>query len=630
MPVCFAGLFWLLAFLCCPAQAATALGNPGARPGNPSPATHEILVERDVPIPMRDGAVMRADIYRPKTEGRFPVLVESSAYERGNSTDIRMGTHTFFVPRGYVFIIRNTRGRYTSEGEFDLCKWERNDGYDTVEWAAAQPWSNGRVGLVGKSYAGQFLLHTAAANPPHLVCAMSALTASDVWREWYYRGGAMEFAFTTHWAGSTFARDLAEKHLSPEAFRKWDDLHAVYLAEQERYASVVPPVLFQPARIGDSINLFRDWTARPEDGEHWQRMSPWRGFPEITIPILHIGGWYDIFLNGTLKTYQGITEKGGSEKARRNQRLFIGPWHHRVLSWTQSRIGVLDFGPGFRERTLNQARLAFADYWLKDIKHEAFDPGRPVQFFTMGANEWRASETWPLPGVAETRFYLRDGRSGTIDSLNDGVLSPEKPQLPAEPHSYVYDPMDPTPTRGGSILYTFTYSPHGLSTHGPQDQTPVDRRSLTFTSDIVQTPLEITGAVRATLHAASSAVDTDWVVRLSDVHPDGTPVVLAEGIQRARYRDSDIRPTLLDPGRIYAYTVDLWSTSHVFQKGHRIRVTIASSNFPRWSRNMNVAEFPEQATGWVKAVNSVYLDPDHPSHIVLPVRENGGGTRATR
>ncbi|GHU05757.1 putative peptidase [Alphaproteobacteria bacterium] len=602
-------------------SAHAVVGNLAARPGAPSEARYDILVERDVPIPMRDGAIMVADIYRPKAEGRFPVLLENTSYDRRVSTDIRMSTHSFFVPRGYVLVVRSSRGRFGSEGAFDLYKAERNDGYDAVEWAALQPWSNGRVGLVGKSLAGQSLFHAAASRPPHLVCAMAALTGADLWREWYYRGGAMEFAFLAYWTAGILGQDMAERALDPEALQSWVDLQALYLADQAEYSSIVPISRFRPARISKSVNIFADLAAHPTDGPYWRAMSPNSFFGDIAVPVLHIGGWYDIFLNGAFRAFHELRKKGGSALARDNQRLLIGPWHHSVPSFYRPMIGVVDFGPNLADPNVNQLRLAFADYWLKDIRHDDFHENEPVRVFTMGANVWRTGEDWPFSDMRSQKYYLRVGPSGSIDSPNDGSLSLQPPDSAEEPQTYLYDPMDPTPTRGGSGLLLFPYGPRGLADYGPHDQTPVERASLTFTSPPLESDLEITGPVTVVLYAASSAVDTDWVARVSDVDFKGTSLNVVEGVQRARYRDSGENPRLATPGEIYRYDVDLWATSHVFKAGHRIRVTINSSSFPRWSRNMNVAEFPEQSTVWTVARNSIYLDAAHPSHVLLPVRK---------
>lgn len=598
---------------------AVARGNPAAVDGEPSAPRYAIILEKDIPVKLRDGVTVSVDVYRPKAEGRFPVLVEGTAYDKRCTTDIRMSTHTFFVPRGYVVVIWNMRGRFKSGGRFDMERLPGEDGSDVVEWAAAQAWSSGRVGLVGKSYSGQILLHTAAASPPHLVCAMSALTHADAWR-WYYRGGAMEFGFALYWGSVILGWDLAEKTLGPGAkLEAWKQLLDLYLADQQSFADTLPASACAPARIAPGVNLLAQWAAHPVDGPYWRRLSPATYFERIRIPILHIGGWYDIFLDGCLAAYKGLSARGGSVLARENQRLFIGPWHHSVASYRQSRVGAADYGDALRDPSFNEVRLAFADYWLKDRRTPLYVEDEPARVFSMGRNIWRTGADWPPLGLQPQRWMLHGGIGGGTISLNDGLLSPDPAVPDAPPQRYLYDPMNPIPTRGGSGLLLFSYWPDGLTDYGQQEQAPVERRSLTFTSAPLERELEIAGMVRAHLSASSSAVDTDWIVRLCDVAPDGTSLNVVEGVQRARFRSSSTTPTLLEPGHIYTYKVEMSATDYVFKAGHCLRLVVSSSSWPRYSRNMNVAEFPEQATEWVIAQNAIHVDEAHPSWLELPV-----------
>ena len=596
--------------------AAWSRGNPEAKPGPASAAQYEIIVETDQKITMRDGTVIAATVQRPKAEGAFPVLVEGTPYGLNPSSEMGKGTHAYFVPRGYAVVSWGTRGRYGSEGEFTPLVNDRNDGYDVVEWAAGQPWSNGKVGLIGISYMGQVQLNTAIARPPHLVCAAPAMTAADLWREWFYRGGAMEYMFSAGWAGMRLGEDLARKSLSPEAFEAWKKQSEAMNADKAKAFNVVPAINFALAQMGER-NLFKDWALHPTDSPYWRDMSPESGFDRIAVPMLHIGGWFDIFQAGCFKAFNGIGERGATALARENQRLAVGPWTH--LDQKSTRQGISDFSPGLTETDYHDIRLAFFDYWLKNIQQESFALDEPVKIFVTGRNVWRNEKEWPPARVRPVRYFLGGGKSGSVASLNDGTLSVGLPAKGSAPQTFVYDPMSPLPTRGGGCLYMFAYGPDGLADSGPQDQRPLDAKSLTYTSAPLTRETEITGQVKAVLHAASSAVDTDWVVRLSDVAPDGTSVLVADGIQRARFRASGTEPALIEPGKTYEYEVDLWAVSHVFKQGHRIRVAVTSSNFPRWSRNMNVAEFPEQATTWEKATNTIYLDADKPSRITLPV-----------
>jgi len=297
----------------------------------------------------------------------------------------------------------------------------------------------------------------------------------------------------------------------------------------------------------------------------------------------------------------------------------LGPWHHSVPSYHGTRIGSVDYGPGLNQPGFNMMRLAFADYWLKDTRTPLYREDAPVSVFTMGRNCWRTAPSWP-PAEAEPQvwyFHASARRKG--ESLNDGALSQAGPAPAAPPQTYLYDPMNPTPTRGGSGLLLFPFGPDSLVDYGQQEQGPVDKRSLTFTSGPLVHDLLVSGAVSAHLSASSSAVDTDWVVRLCDVFPDGRSLNVVEGIQRARFRESASAPSLLQPGHIYDYTVRMSATEYLFRAGHRLRITVGSSSYPRWSRNLNVAAFPEQAVEWTVARNAIHVDAAHPSWVELPI-----------
>jgi putative CocE/NonD family hydrolase len=388
---------------------------------------------------------------------------------------------------------------------------------------------------------------------------------------------------------------------------------------------VLPFTKYDLDNFNGKFNQVSQWVQHPTDGPYWWIKSPESRAHEINIPLLSVGGWYDIFEDGNLELFTALQHKAASSYARDNQRLLVGPWAHFDGGFLKTEQGSVDYGPGLLAPNYNEIRLDFLDYWMKDIQHGTMmDLDKPVYIFVQGDNKWRAEAQWPLERAKETKFYLNGGKSGTIASLNDGTLSTSLPAKGEKPKTFVYDPMNAFPTRGGALLFSFQYGPDGIpGSEGvgqcQQEQTPVDVRSLTFTSKPLDKAVEITGKVRAVIYAASDCVDTDWVVRVNDVAPDGTSLNVVDGIKRARYRTSDMNPTLIEPGKIYAYEVDLWSNSYVFQPGHSIRVTVNSSSFPRWSRNMNVAEFPEQASEYKVARNTIYLDPQHPSHVILPV-----------
>lgn len=335
---------------------------------------------------------------------------------------------------------------------------------------------------------------------------------------------------------------------------------------------------------------------------------------------MHVAGWHDIFLEDAFEAYAGIQAMGGSDLAKNNQRMIIGPWYHNVPSFNQTQIGAVDYGPNLRNPELNDYRLAFLDYWLKDMITPLFDKAMPICLYTMAGNQWRLEKNWP-PQEKMARFFLHHGSGKTEYSLNDGLLSRNPGAKDAKSQSFVYDPMDPIPTRGGSGMLLFAYWPDGLAQYGQQVQNPIEKRALTYTTDSLTEDLELDGYAIAHLTGSSNCVDTDWVVRLCDVSPLGESLNVTEGILRARYRNSFSKPELLEPDKIYEFAIKMAPSNYVFKKGHKLRLVVSSSSWPRYSRNMNVADYPEQATTWAIANNTIYLDSERPSWLDLPLRK---------
>jgi hypothetical protein len=571
-------------------------------------ALYDVIVETDVPVAMRDGTVLRLDIYRPDADGPFPALIERTPYDKSRSSEIRAGAHTYFAERGYVFMVQDVRGRHASDGDFYPFRddgWHaRRDGYDTVAWITAQGWSNGRVGIVGGSHTGQTAYMIAPTQPPGVEAMFVRESASDLHKHWIYRGGAFEHGFVTTWVGLAFAKDLLKRTPSVGGSTAIED----FLAHKENYLWYQPVRDFPAFADVPGLSFYGDWLGHPADGPYWWAQNVGMTHHMFTVPVYHLGGWYDIFLQGTIENYLGLTENAGNELARANQRLVIGPWVHGPSNVSVTEVGNLVF-PGADEVQYNDIRLRWFDHWLRDIDNGVTDEP-PVLIYVMGDNVWRRENEWPLARTEYTRFYLGGGPSGTIDSLNDGRLGRSRSNETEGASTFVYDPNKPVPTLGGNTLFIAS---------GPQDHRAADALSLTFTSEPLAADLEVTGPIIATLWATSSAVDTDWTVRLSEVYPDGRSINIVDGIQRARYRDDPTTASLLEPGKVYHYEIDLWATSNVFQAGNRLRVTIHSSNFPRWTRNLNTADSPEQGVRSEIAENMVLHEAGRSSYITLPV-----------
>jgi uncharacterized protein len=556
-----------------------------------------ILVERDVAVKMRDGVILRADIYRPKAEGKFPVILQRRYYDKRTIVDFGYTA----AARGYVAIIQDTRGRFASEGEFYPFRDEANDGYDTVEWAASLPYSNGKVGMWGASYVGVSQMLAAMAHPPHLAGICPVVTGSDYHDGWIYQGGAFELMFSESWTAG-MAQDTFSHYLGRNTRTRLEEW-----APPSDYILFNFPPLAADHNLSELIApYFYDWLAHPNYDDYWKRWSIPDHFADINVPALHVAAWYDVFQGGSFLNYIGIKAHGGPA-ARAEQRLIVIIGGH---SGGGRKIGDVDFGPDANQWDETAVVLDWYDHILKGI-HNRFSEGKPVKLFVMGANTWREEDDWPIPRARSAKYYLHSG--GKANSLGgNGSLSTTKPQSEASDR-YVYDPANATPTEGGQVL--------GYVPGGPRDQRPVESRDdvLVYSTPAFSQDEEVTGPVTLDLYASSSAIDTDFTGKLVDVAPDGFAQNLTDGVLRARYRESKETPAFMNPGQVYKFTIDLWSTSNVFRKGHILRLEVASSNFPRFDRNMNTGEEQATARRFVSATNVIYHDEAHPSALILPI-----------
>jgi len=553
-------------------------------------ARSKIEIRTNVMIPMRDGVKLAANVALPNPEGKFPVIIVRTPYGKGNGEN---DDGRYHAARGYAFVIQDCRGTGKSGGEWHPGVHERADGLDTHEWVLAQPWCNGTIGTTGGSYLGYTQWIVAPDAGDSLKAMFTIVPLMDWHTDSGYIGGALALGTMMGW-GTEMLRpkegegagvdlenwdwDKAYRHLP---LSTWDDV------------------------VGFEVPFLRDWVAHPTPDSYWAQMSVVDRLDGVRVPNITLSGWFDIFVQQGLDHVTTVMKTSRSDVARRNQHLIIGPWGHGP-NWF---VGEVDFGSN-AGLDVEGLQNRWFDHWLKgeDTDVEQLPPYR---IFVMGRNEWRDEQEWPLERTQYTSYYLHSG--GSANSLNgDGTLSTVKPdEEPAD--SYVYDPDNPVPTNGGCLLFGEDF--------GPQDQTEVEKREdvLVFTSDVLDEELEVTGPVKVVLYAASSAPDTDWTAKLVDVFPDGRPFNFCDGIIRARYRESADNPTLIEPGKVYRYEIDLWATSNVFLPGHRIRVEISSSNFPRFDRNPNTGhEFGADAE-LQKATQTVYHDAQRPSHILLPL-----------
>ena len=577
------------------------------------------LHQDGLPLRMSDGTRLAADLYLPTGSGPWPVLLERTPYNKEASVEVsQVGAPAYFASRGYAVVIQDTRGRFKSEGEFYPFRddgWGDNrDGYDTVEAIARQKWCNGRVGTLGGSYAGHTQYAMAPTAPPHLAGQFVRHSIDDFHDGWIFRGGAFELKFNLDWAlvqsVNLVERDTADPTERDRRKKEIENALALRSAWYERLPLRDIPVL------QETTPWYFDWLDHPAQGEYWQRWNLATGYEQVDAPICHFGSWFDTFLKGTVNNFNGISSQARSARARNSQRMILGPWFHGPTTAQRTKFGDFEFGPDAGV-DFNSLRLPWFDHWLKGM--DTISDWPAVQYFTMGLNEWQTADAWP-PGDCETLdLYLASGPSDTSASLNDGRLT-EAPHSAGGADSYVYDPADPVETLGGTMIGYPWFGPEYEAFSGPFDQRPVEPRCLTYTGPPLERDVEATGPVKATLFVSSSAPDTDWIVRLSDVSPDGQARPVAEGILRARYRESSAVERLAEPSEIYEVQVDLWSTSNLFRKGHRVRVLVTSSWFPRWDRNLNTGgPFGRESVG-VPAENKVHFGSRWPSHITLTAR----------
>ena len=563
---------------------------------------HDIHCLYDLKVPMRDGVLLSADVYLPTDGGSFPALLLRTPYE--STRDGHIDWAAWWAKRGYACVVGDNRGKFESAGTFYPYRDDGPDGHDTVEWIARQPWCSGKIGTSGRSYGALFQWQLAPHRSKHLTAMAPQVIMGDYYADYHHTGGAIQWAITLM-AAITFATNVA-----------FAQRGCAHLFGNQKFYRQLPLINADIAAIGREIPYFRDWLQHPEYDAFWSALNTEERLDQIDVPVVQQGGWYDAYTAAMFRMWNGMRERGYSEHARKNQKIYIVPWTHHIPEG--SRLGDIDFGPNAYV-DLNAEDLRWFDYWLKGIDNGIMDEA-PIRIFVMGANVWRDEYDWPLKRTTFTPYYLHS--NGCANSLDgDGMLTLGSP-TDEPPDRYDYDPDKPVPTLGGNNT-TWTQMKYAVDPilPGPIDQRPVEMRNdvLVYTSAVLEQDLEVTGPLEVVLYAASSALDTDFTAKLVDVYPDGRAIHLAEGIRRARYRNGYEKPQLLVPGDVATYNIELAPTSNVFLAGHQLRVEISSSNFPRFNRNLNTGEDVATVTLWEVARQTVFHTAQYPSHILLPV-----------
>ena len=574
----------LVAIVAAVCLGGTVRAQQRAVPSGPTVAeTLPIRIELDQRVRMRDGIELSADVYRPNTAGRYPCVLSRTPYNKNGEGSLKMGR--YFAEHGYAFVAMDVRGRGDSDGAFVPYRNDGRDGYDAIEWCAAQPWSTGKVGTIGGSYNGKIQWLTAIEQPPHLAAMIAMVTPSD--------------PFVEYPTGVPLPMDVSWYYFT------WR--HVLQNMAAVDWSSIVWHLPLKT--MDDAIN--RPMPSWKEPFDHTQLDSWWEPeryqnkYDRVQVPVLHISGWYDDEQVGTPLNYIGMST-GGREGVRKEQKLLMGPWPHAINS--KSKLGDVDFGSAAMI-DLNDVWLRWFDAWLKGVDN-GVKAEPPVRIFVMGDNRWVNEKEWPIARSQFTKYYLTSG--GRANSLfGDGSLTTQLPGM-EKIDSYTYDPAKPVP---------FITEPSFAQIGGPDDYRPVERRDdvLVYTSEAVRDDLEVCGPIKVVLYASSSASDTDFTAKLIDVWPDGFAQRLSDGIVRARFRNGMDRPELIESGKVYAYNINAWNTCEVFKRGHRVRLEISSSAFPKYDRNLNTGTPLGTTIDMKTAQQTVYHDAQHPSHVLLPI-----------
>jgi putative CocE/NonD family hydrolase len=579
-----------------------------------------VTVDRDVKVAMRDGVRLATDVYRPAGSGRYPAILVRTPYGKSALSD----EGVFFAQHGYAFVGQDTRGRFESEGTFDIYAQEDPDGFDTARWLNAQPWFNQQqgFGVYGESYLASTALSVAETNPPNLKAVHVAFASAKYHDDGAWRGGAFELAHNLVFTALTLCpNQLARAAVrSPGAPRpplpgggNADVLFALQNATP----------LDQPL-LSDNCPWYRKWVTNSDENAYWNQpgLNHVAYFDRLPpIPMAFVGGWYDQFLGGTVLDY--LEYKGAPAEVS----LTIGPWVHGGMDRSTAGDGAFGAAATLDRRT---EALHWFNRYLKGGDPEG-PPPNTVRYFLMGGGgppdaptaiggAWQTAPSWPPPDVEYVPYYLRA----------DGGLSPDLPSRGEAPDTYDYDPRDPVPTIGGNISSGSIFAPTGAYVQRCRREWPACRGStdelatrpdvLTYQTEPLDQDLQVVGPLSVTLWAATSAADTDFTAKLADVYPNGDAVNVADGIIRARYSDDKTQPYFVVPGTPKAYSIDLWHTAMLFKAGHRIRVAISSSNFPHYDRNLNTGNpiGSDVLANAVVATQTIFHDALRPSNIVLP------------
>ena len=566
-----------------------------------------ILYENNVEIPMRDGVILRADVWRPDDGDPHPAVVVRTPYQKEEG---QLGNDVFryniAALKGYAVVVQDTRGRFASDGVWTGLMWDQEipDGYDTVQWTAGRPWCDGNVGMWGVSYLAGAAWLTAMERPPNLRAIVVGMIA-DAPTESIETGGAISLDLLLTWFVYQMMTDVVPKQIV--AGRA-----PVDLIERLREVARDPSVVFEHLPLTEAPHLdvpgspvtLRDVMERKAD------MPPEFRYEQVEVPVMIYGGWFDLWSYGVPEQFRALRRSGGGgQNVRSMHRLILGPWvHGGLLRPTQGELNL-----GLEANGRLHLTPLFFDFFDRHLMGKGADVA-PVKYFVIGPNKWRQASEWPPPGCVVETWYLHSGGNANTGS-GDGVLTKEAPTTDESPDVYKYDPADPVPTHGGTVIWS------GSRVGGPLNQAHLETRGdvLCYTSELVEDAFEIVGPVVLHVFAESDAHDTDFVAKIIDVYPDGRSILIGDGSRRARYRHGLDTEELLEPGRVERFEILLGQTGWRIDRGHRLRVHVTSSNFPRVDRNMNTGGQVGGDSSGIVATQTIHHTVRHPSHLEVSV-----------
>lgn len=594
----------------------------------------DIIIDQKVMMPMRDGIRLCTDIYRPKTKKKVPVVFVKTPYNFNSWRDGEASKRVFesakaYIDKGYAYVVQNERGRYFSEGDWDILGPPMTDAYDAFTWLAEQDWCNGKIATIGCSSTAEWQMAFAALDHPAHAAMVPAGYGAGIGRvgpffeqgNWY-RGGAGQMLFTAWLYGvqndeirPVFPKDATQEQLI-RASRYFDlapERPKVDWSEGLRHLPIKDIITHQNGPVG----IYEEMISRKPNDPNWYKGGLYHDDMPFGVPSLWIATWFDVSTGPNLALFNHVRENGKDAETKENQYLIIAPTLHCRYKRASEQTMVGDLNVGDARLDYDSITFEWFNYWLKGNDNGFLKDFPRIHYYTMGTNQWQTAETWPPEGTEMQTYYL-NSRKGANSIFGDGTLDSLEPDKHAKPDRFTYDPFNPVPSYGGNVCCT------GNAVKGGSfDQSQMETRNdiLVYTSEVLEEGIEVSGFIESTLYVGSDARDTDFTIKLIDVYPDGRAFNLDETILRARYREGYDKEVFMEEGKVYKLEMSPMSTSNYFAKDHSIRIEISSSNFPRFDRNLNTGGKNYDESVGVKANNIIYHSAKYPSQIRLPIRK---------